>query len=91
MAIPACEGSLREGACNKFYFVSFWARADLKDQLSFLELLREGNNYTSPVKGHGLAVGEVLIRALSRVHWSITLSEMHGCSTPTSTTSTELS
>ena len=76
MAIPPCQGSVREGTCNKFNFAPFRTGVDLEDRIRFLKPLRKGNDSSSPVKGPRLVVGEVLIQALSRAHRSITLS---GC------------
>ena len=61
MPIPPCEGSVREGAGNKFYFASFWVGANLEDTLRFLYPLQYINNSTVVVKGFGFAVGEVFV------------------------------
>ena len=84
MAIPLCQGSVREGASSKFNFAPFRTGADLKDRLCLLAPLQEGNDSSSPIEGPGFAICEVLIRAFSRAYGSIIWSGRHGCSTDAS-------
>ena len=85
MAIPPRQSSVREGAGDKLDLAPFRTGMDFKDRFHLLEPLREGNDSASSIEGPGFAVGEVLVRALSRAHWSFDNSGRHISFTPTST------
>ena len=68
MAIPPCQGSVREGAGGKCNLAPFQTGADLKDQLRLLEPLQEGNNSTSSLKALGLQLTKSLYKhSLERI------------------------